>query len=130
MDAADELAEEIIAADAETPDLIFWPQAAFDELIATVPDYAESLGATWDEHRAEVERDLQAGDVEGEPVLVEVATPELLAAITAGDDTDAVAPGPMLAWPPGRNEPCWCGSRAKYKKCCLPRAREHSTPTG
>ncbi len=24
----------------------------------------------------------------------------------------------LIAWPPGRNEPCWCGSRRKYKKCC------------
>ncbi|MGB0094119.1 MAG: SEC-C metal-binding domain-containing protein [Solirubrobacteraceae bacterium] len=22
-------------------------------------------------------------------------------------------------WPPQRNEPCWCGSNRKYKKCCL-----------
>lgn len=22
-------------------------------------------------------------------------------------------------WPPERNEPCWCGSERKYKKCCL-----------
>lgn len=22
------------------------------------------------------------------------------------------------SWPPGRNEPCWCGSERKYKKCC------------
>ena len=22
-------------------------------------------------------------------------------------------------WPPERNEPCWCGSQRKYKKCCL-----------
>lgn len=21
-------------------------------------------------------------------------------------------------WPPQRNEPCWCGSQRKYKKCC------------
>ena len=21
-------------------------------------------------------------------------------------------------WPPQRNEPCWCGSHRKYKKCC------------
>lgn len=20
---------------------------------------------------------------------------------------------------PGRNEPCWCGSGKKYKKCCM-----------
>jgi tetratricopeptide (TPR) repeat protein len=23
-----------------------------------------------------------------------------------------------LRWPPQRNAPCWCGSGAKYKKCC------------
>jgi hypothetical protein len=23
-----------------------------------------------------------------------------------------------IAWPPGRNEPCWCGSQRKYKRCC------------
>lgn len=26
--------------------------------------------------------------------------------------------GQGLPWPPGRNEPCWCGSGRKYKKCC------------
>ncbi len=24
----------------------------------------------------------------------------------------------VAPWPPGRNEPCWCGSGRKYKKCC------------
>ena len=24
----------------------------------------------------------------------------------------------LVSWPPGRNEPCWCGSGRKYKKCC------------
>lgn len=28
---------------------------------------------------------------------------------------DSASPSP---WPPGRNEPCWCGSTRKYKKCC------------
>jgi len=28
--------------------------------------------------------------------------------------------GEVIAWPPGRNEPCWCGSGHKYKKCCGP----------
>jgi len=23
-----------------------------------------------------------------------------------------------IVWPPARNDPCWCGSGAKYKKCC------------
>lgn len=24
----------------------------------------------------------------------------------------------VVRWPPERNAPCWCGSGAKYKKCC------------
>ena len=28
------------------------------------------------------------------------------------------AQGRAVPWPPGRNEPCWCGSGRKYKKCC------------
>lgn len=26
--------------------------------------------------------------------------------------------GEARAWPPGRNDPCWCGSDRKYKRCC------------
>lgn len=26
--------------------------------------------------------------------------------------------GETVAWPPARNEPCWCGSGRKYKRCC------------
>lgn len=29
-----------------------------------------------------------------------------------------VARGEVIPWPPPRNGPCWCGSGAKYKKCC------------
>ena len=28
--------------------------------------------------------------------------------------------GGATTWPPGRNEPCWCASGRKYKKCCGP----------
>jgi tetratricopeptide (TPR) repeat protein len=28
--------------------------------------------------------------------------------------------GDAVVWPPGRNEPCWCRSERKYKKCCGP----------
>jgi hypothetical protein len=27
-------------------------------------------------------------------------------------------PARAIRWPPGRNEPCWCGSGHTYKKCC------------
>lgn len=26
--------------------------------------------------------------------------------------------GRAVPWPPTRNQPCWCGSNRKYKKCC------------
>ena len=26
--------------------------------------------------------------------------------------------GESVAWPPGRNDPCWCGSGRTYKRCC------------
>ncbi|MDQ4021757.1 MAG: SEC-C domain-containing protein [Actinomycetota bacterium] len=26
--------------------------------------------------------------------------------------------GRTMSWPSGRNQPCWCGSARKYKKCC------------
>lgn len=36
-------------------------------------------------------------------------------------------PGSVVAWPPGRNEGCWCRSGRKYKKCCgSPAARAKS----
>ncbi len=27
-------------------------------------------------------------------------------------------PSRTVTWPPGRNDPCWCDSGRKYKKCC------------
>jgi hypothetical protein len=30
----------------------------------------------------------------------------------------AIADPSLIAWPRSRNEPCWCGSGRKYKKCC------------
>jgi tetratricopeptide (TPR) repeat protein len=38
----------------------------------------------------------------------------------AGYAGRVLAAGEAIAWPPGRNEPCWCGSDRKYKKCCGP----------
>jgi tetratricopeptide (TPR) repeat protein len=36
----------------------------------------------------------------------------------AGFAAAAALGGAVLEWPPGRNEPCWCGSGRKYKRCC------------
>ncbi|WP_054814778.1 SEC-C metal-binding domain-containing protein [Nocardia arizonensis] len=31
---------------------------------------------------------------------------------------EIIEEGNTINWPPPRNSPCWCGSAAKYKKCC------------
>lgn len=33
--------------------------------------------------------------------------------------TELVERDLVQPWPPERNDPCWCGSERKYKKCCL-----------
>ncbi|MFP3883602.1 MAG: SEC-C metal-binding domain-containing protein [Actinomycetota bacterium] len=43
-------------------------------------------------------------------------TPEARSRLAA----EVARTGRALAWPPGRNQPCWCGSGQKYKKCCGP----------
>jgi hypothetical protein len=121
-DEYDQLADDLDAA----PDLLFFPRAELGRVLAAQPELAEELGADWDAHRAMVEGELQAAAAEGEVLEVEVATPALVAAMI--DDTDADPVGEPLTWPPGRNDPCWCGSGTKYKKCCLPRAREQPAP--
>jgi hypothetical protein len=37
----------------------------------------------------------------------------------AGYATELVRREIVAPWPPRRNQPCWCGSGTKYKKCCL-----------
>lgn len=36
----------------------------------------------------------------------------------AGYAAELLRTGTAIPWPPGRNQPCWCGSDTKYKHCC------------
>ncbi|MET0426514.1 MAG: hypothetical protein ABW046_21785, partial [Actinoplanes sp.] len=50
------LAETTARAAAEpADDLVFWPQAEFDQVVAQWPALSESYGKDWDEHRARLE---------------------------------------------------------------------------
>jgi hypothetical protein len=108
----------------EDPDLVFFPQAEFTELIEQFPALTEAYGKDWDDHRARLEKDLVR--LGGHALLK-----GSVAGLTAqGDPTDpetrtayAEKPGEEIAWPPERNGQCWCGSGNKYKKCCRPRSR-------
>ncbi|MBB5153785.1 SEC-C domain-containing protein [Saccharopolyspora phatthalungensis] len=113
------------------PDLIgqvavlYWPEEEFTRLQRERPSWYPDT--THLEHRRDVERDLReqprpvlaTGSIEalvdfaasrGKP-LDEPSTRAEFAAYTASR-------GEAADWPPGRNNPCWCGSTRKYKKCC------------
>lgn len=143
-DEHDELADRLrdavdgVLADEDDEDegdlaVLFWPRGEFEALLARWPQLTRSYGATWDEHRDAVERGLQKGSQAGLSGLAVLAgRVEDLARYAARlgvDATDAdVREGYAQTlwarpWPPGRNEPCWCGCGVKYKKCCLARAR-------
>ncbi|MEV4121030.1 SEC-C domain-containing protein [Micromonospora sp. NPDC049645] len=116
--------------------LLFWPMAEFDALLVRWPALVDSYPSTWDEHRAQIERALvDASGLGGADLGVVAGTVDGLAAFArdAGSDptdeetldeyADSLDEAGVTAWPPGRNDTCWCGSGIKYKKCCLPRSR-------
>ncbi|MEU4419313.1 SEC-C domain-containing protein [Actinoplanes sp. NPDC024001] len=111
--------------------LLFWPRAEFERVLLRWPALASVYGQTWDEHRALLERALTVGGGSVFP-----GSAHALTAFAARQGGDPTAPeirrgyedqqgmvALPVAWPPGRNGPCWCGSGGKYKKCCLPRSR-------
>ncbi|MEV6349010.1 SEC-C domain-containing protein [Actinoplanes sp. NPDC051851] len=130
------------AIEAGEPDegraVLFWPEAEFTELISRWPDRATEYGKDWDEHRAGLERTLAGWSSSGAMRLG--IFPGSVTALVAFADGEKADPGtvethsayaeeigeysPVREWPPQRNAPCWCDSGAKYKKCCLPRARD------
>jgi hypothetical protein len=131
-------------AEEEAPDAqLFWPEADFEQLRAAWPSIAEAWEPAWDEHRLGIETAMQQWWGQGATdVVLLVGSAEALTAFAAReqlsladpDDLDDAEQGYLdgLAedeqavrqpWPPRRNEACWCGSGAKYKKCCQIRVR-------
>jgi uncharacterized protein YecA (UPF0149 family) len=118
---------------AKTALSVFWPESQHRAVLARWPHLADQLGATWDQHRVQVERycalilreglavNQAAADLRDfEAFLARrgVGTPgeqDLLGYPDLRDATTA-----MVAWPPNRTAPCWCGSGRKYKQCCRP----------
>jgi uncharacterized protein YecA (UPF0149 family) len=118
---------------AKTALSVFWPEPQHRAVLARWPQLVDQLGATWDEHRVKVERYCAFIQREGlgvnqvaadlrdfETFLARrgVGTPgeqDLLAYPDLRDITTT-----MVAWPPDRSAPCWCGSGRKYKQCCRP----------
>jgi tetratricopeptide (TPR) repeat protein len=138
-DDLDDMAEELLAEadDEPAPDgsvVMFWPR---DDFAALGEAGAADEGGTWDEHRAGIEAVLAEWSAAGTTGLglVPGSYDDLVAYArqrdAAPDDEEVLddyveslsASDRVVQWPPGRNDPCWCGSGAKYKRCCLPRSR-------
>ncbi len=135
-DASDLAAEEQLAeferearlAIAREGRTLFVPRDQLDAARAQWPEELDLVDA--DAYYAKLERRWQLGPadaVKPTPYPVDVA---LFAGAGAEltrllDDlpqdlvlqVEASGAGPV-AWPPGRNDECWCGSGRKYKKCC------------
>ncbi|MFI6781718.1 SEC-C metal-binding domain-containing protein [Micromonospora sp. NPDC050276] len=143
-DEYDNLADRLRAASTHALDalddgpatLLFWPKGEFDAMLVRWPALADSYPPAWEEHRANLERALvEASGMGGADLGLVTGTVDGLAAFardTGSDPTDAetldeyadsLDEAGVTAWPPGRNDTCWCGSGTKYKKCCLPRSR-------
>ncbi len=122
------------AQGADTPVATpFFAPAEFALAIAAWPGFAEDWRE--DGHAAyalELDRRMRAvaPSAPRHPVVVPLTVARVRTlAVEAEIDEDAAEAraraayevaqeGGAVAWPPGRNEPCWCGSGKKYKKCC------------
>jgi tetratricopeptide (TPR) repeat protein len=111
--------------------VLYWPPTEFALLLGRWPDLADDYGSTHAEHRSVVERHLrEVAASHGHVTVGPGDFAEYLEFAERRDDHAANAStraggaahlgrlDRVVAWPPRRNDRCWCGSGLKYKKCC------------
>lgn len=113
----------------------WFPRGEWEKAVEVWPDLLEDLPASHLEysHRIEVRIKQIARAVAGHPIHISPLTVDGLVAYCAEQDLSPGAAGARsafaaeiarrgeaIAWPPGRNVRCWCGSGRKYKTCCGP----------
>jgi hypothetical protein len=114
----------------------WFPEAEWALAIERWPHLTDEMPAAHDAYRAAIDARLRAMQpaLKGARLGVVALSVEAVEARAAADDLDAgsgeargrVAAeatrlGQAVSWPPGRNDPCWCGSGEKYKRCCAAR---------
>lgn len=115
-----------------TPIAVPWyPEEEYARALEQLPGFRADWGEReWAEYSREL--DARMRDVAGvhghKPVPVPVRVDELVAfASSVGLDPDWAETraryaddhrDDALPWPPGRNDTCWCGAGAKYKRHC------------
>lgn len=122
------------ATGADTPVATpYFPREEFGAAVAEWPSFASDWADGGHEGYAlELDRRMRAvaPGAPRHPVVAPLTVARVVA-FAEENDLDAAAAevrarvaydvaqeGDAIDWPPGRNEPCWCGSGRKYKKCC------------
>lgn len=111
--------------------LAWFPEAEWERAITLWPELLETMPEDHDEYSKQVESNLKAaaarepGSPDVAPLTVDVLIEtygdkagEPLSRASLG--AKVARSGNAIAWPPGRNDVCWCGSGRKYKQCCSP----------
>lgn len=89
---------------------LYWPQYLFAAAQGRWPGIGD---------HADLERRLrEATSTTGRHVELVAAGPDLLAGDLDVVERHLHEADDVVVWPPERNAPCWCGSGAKYKRCC------------
>lgn len=111
--------------------LAWFPRDEWSRAIELWPELLDTMPADHDEYSKRVESNLKAS-AEREPgspdvsplsvdaLLVEYGDEAGEARSRATMGAEVARSGKATAWPPGRNDTCWCKSGRKYKNCCGP----------
>ena len=110
--------------------ILMWTQAGINQAHERWPSLVEDRPAADLMHERERQNREMTADGDLRVVMVMITPDELsdFARRTNGDPLEKATRNALLierfdagdgqVWPPERNAPCWCGSGAKYKKCC------------
>ncbi len=113
----------------------WFPREEWAVAIEAWPDLLETSPEDHTAYSRQVEGWMKraAKDLPGSPKAIAPLSVERLRAHAASVGKDAgsgevrsglaaelMRLGEAIPWPPGRNDPCWCGSGGKYKRCCGP----------
>jgi tetratricopeptide (TPR) repeat protein len=111
--------------------VLYWPREEFDVVLRRWPSFAETCGVDHAEHRARVELRLRELVDHDGPVAVGTASVQEFLSFAESRGDNVADPstrgmygahlaylGRVLPWPPGRDDPCWCGSGVTYATCC------------
>lgn len=109
--------------------LAWFPKDEWSKAIVEWPELLDTMPADHDAYSKQVESHLReaAAREPGSPDVSPLSVEALIAEY--GDDAgeplsraamgaNVARRGDAISWPPGRNDPCWCQSGAKYKACC------------